>query len=229
MKMKKLLKKYKHIWLLIYVPIYLVSFNLIEEIISPTSDYWVSYMPIDDIIPFNELFVIPYIFWYPFIFFTGIYLFFADSNAFRRMVWGIIIGFSTALIFYMLFPNGQNLRPAEFERDNILTQIMESIYRNDTNTNVLPSMHVIGSWVTFYAFLDCDRLRKHKLLVAAAFVISVLISLSTVFCKQHSFLDVIWGLIWSAVIYYITQIVMKKHMDKIERDVEKIDEAGVSD
>lgn len=220
MKIKPLFKKYRHILLLLYIPIYLIAFYFIEEeIVSWTDNYWVSYVPLDDKIPFCEWFVIPYVLWYPFMGVTGLYLFFADADAFRRYMWFVIIGFSSSLIFYIIFPNGQNLRPSYFENDNILTQIMAHIYRNDTNTNVLPSMHCIGSVAVFLSFLDCEKLRKRKWLVASSGVLAVLICLSTCFCKQHSVLDVFWAMVWCVVIYIIVYVYMRRHMLKKKQNV----------
>lgn len=210
---KSFLKKYDHIWLLLYIPIYVFFFNVLETWISPSFDYWVSYMPLDDLIPFNELYVIPYVIWFPYMFLMGGYLFFMDKDAFIRYIWGFIIGFSTSLICFALFPNGQNLRPEIFPRDNFLVDMVKDIYANDTNTNVLPSMHVIGAWLIFFVYLDCERLKKwwH---ISYAFIIAVLTTLSTVYIKQHSFLDVIWGLIWCVPIYLITNVWMKRRMEK---------------
>ncbi len=211
-KIKEFFKKYDHIWLVLYIPIYVLIFNYLEELISPEYNYWVSYTPIDDIIPFNELFVIPYVIWFPYIFLMGAYLFFRDKDAFIRYVWGFIIGFTTSLIFFVILPNGQDLRPETFPRDNFLTDMVASLYAGDTNTNVLPSMHVIGAWIIFFVYLDCENLRKwwH---ISIAFVVAVLVTLSTVFIKQHSFLDVVWGIIWCVPIYFITQVWMKRRMD----------------
>lgn len=50
--------KNRHLLLLLFVPLYLTAFYLIEKFI--TTDYWVSYIPLDDSIPFLEVFVIPY-------------------------------------------------------------------------------------------------------------------------------------------------------------------------
>ena len=35
-----------------------------------------------------------------------------------------------------------NLRPVTFERDNIFIRLVQFVYKNDTPTNVLPSIHV---------------------------------------------------------------------------------------
>lgn len=212
-KFKELLKKYDHIWLLLYIPIYVFFFNVLETWISPEFNYWVSYMPLDDLIPFNELYVIPYVIWFPYMFLMGGYLFFMDKDAFIRYIWGYIIGFSTSLICFAIFPNGQDLRPEVFPRDNFLVDMVKDLYANDTNTNVLPSMHVIGAWLIFFVYLDCERLKKwwH---ISYALILAVLTTLSTVYIKQHSFLDVIWGIIWCIPIYFITQVWMKRKMER---------------
>jgi membrane-associated phospholipid phosphatase len=227
-KFKEILKKYDHIWLLLYIPIYVFFFNVLETWISPESNYWVSYMPLDDLIPFNELYVIPYVIWFPYMFLMGGYLFFMDKDAFIRYIWGYIIGFSTALICFALFPNGQDLRPEVFPRDNFLVDMVKDLYANDTNTNVLPSMHVIGAWLIFFVYLDCEKLKKwwH---ISYAFIIAVLTTLSTVYIKQHSLLDVIWGVIWCIPIYFITQVWMKRRMErKAKEKTQKSSEAELT-
>ena len=217
---KKLLKKYDHIWLLLYIPIYVFFFNVLETWISPEFNYWVSYMPFDDMIPFNELYVIPYVIWFPYMFLMGAYLFFADKDAFIRYIWGFMIGFTASLICFAVFPNGQDLRPEVFPRDNFLVDMVKDLYANDTNTNVLPSMHVIGAWLIFFVYLDCERLRKwwH---ISYAFVIAFFTTLSTVYIKQHSFLDVIWGIIFCVPIYLITNVWMKRRMERKKAEREK--------
>lgn len=214
MDKKAIFKKYRHALWALYIIAYLIAFFIVEKVVSSDSAYWVSYMKLDDMIPFCEYFVVFYVLWYPYMALTGLYLIFRDPDAFRRFMWFIMIGFTASIIFFFIFPNGQNLRPETFEHDNIFTSLIGSLYAADTNTNVLPSMHVIGSMATFFAFIDCKLLRKRKLLTFCSFVLAVMINLSTVFIKQHSFLDVIAGLVVSAVIYLIVYVFIKRHMVK---------------
>ena len=74
------LKQNKHAWLALYLPIYLIGFFWVESYVPSDSNYWVSYTPLDDLIPFVEYFVIPYYLWYPFMVVTGLYLLFHDCN-----------------------------------------------------------------------------------------------------------------------------------------------------
>lgn len=209
----KRLRDYKHVFLILYVPIYLISFFLVELLVPSDVDYWVSYCPLDDLIPFNEYFIIPYYMWYPFLFMVGIYLMIKDVLEFKRYMYCIIIGFTFCLVFYLLFPNGQDLRPETFERDNIFVTMVKAIYAADTNTNVIPSMHVIGA--LFAAISICTtKMLKEKWVKPSAVILAVLISFSTCFVKQHSILDVFAGIAVVVVVYTIISIFMKEKLIK---------------
>ena len=185
--------------LALYVPVYLAVFAFAEAVV-PSEGYWVSYLPIDDLIPFVGSAVIFYGLWFPYLLATGIYLFCVDPPAYRRYLYFMMIGFSGALTFCLLVPNGQNLRPAQFAVENIFTRIVQMVYRVDTCTNVFPSIHVIGSIMAAIAWFDCEKLRRYRWHSA---LLAALICLSTVLIKQHSALDVIGGVLVSIPIFLI--------------------------
>ena len=75
----------------------------------------------------------------------------------------------------------------------MLTDIVKALYSFDTNTNVCPSLHVIGAIAVLISVWHAKGL--NRIWIKALFIIlTVLISLSTVFLKQHSFVDVIAAL-----------------------------------
>ena len=154
--------------------------------------YHVMYHPVDDLIPFCELFLIPYLFWFVFMVFSYVYTFFADGAAFRRMMRFTMLTYGGGLLMFVLYPTCQNLRPEVFQRDNVLTQLMAWFYTTDTSTNVCPSLHVCGSLAAAFGLLDTRRFstpRWRRAILAVALTICV----STVFVKQHSILDMLWG------------------------------------
>ena len=114
---------------------------------------------------------------------------FKDVPAFKRYMWYWFSTFAISLIICMVFPNGQDLRPTEFARDNVLVDIVKILYASDTNTNVLPSMHVVGSIAAAVCVFDCKALKSVFYKIGAV-VLAALISISTVFIKQHSALDI---------------------------------------
>ncbi len=192
------LNRYQHAKYLLFIPLYMAIFWLEERYI--TSGYFVSYMRLDSYIPFNEWFVIPYVLWYPLMLGTGVYLFLKDVEGFKNYMIFIGVGFLLIVIFYAILPNGQNLRPRTFRNPNVLTDIVKLLYKRDTNTNVLPSLHVVGTLGAMFALMKTKALQKwwiHVLNVTLAISICV----STVFIKQHSALDVITAVPLSFVYY----------------------------
>ena len=108
------------------------------------------------------------------------------------------------LIICTIFPNGLNLRPSTFARDNIFVDLVRFIYRADTSTNVLPSLHVYNSIGCYIAIRNSQKLRQYKWVQNGSLVLTVSIVLSTMFLKQHSVVDVIAAIV---MIYFIYQFV----------------------
>ncbi len=179
--------------LLLFWPIYLVTFVYLERFHDPDS-YYPMYCPVDDLIPFCEWFLIPYLFWFLFLGGSVFFTLFTNGGAFRRMMHFIILTHTAALIIFFLFPTCQELRPEIFPRDNPLTRFMAGFYIFDTNTNVCPSLHVIGSVGAMLGFRDCKGGSSGQVRKIVLWTIAALISISTVFLKQHSILDVVFAI-----------------------------------
>ena len=160
-------------------------------------------MPIDAHIPFCEWWYIFYVLWYPLLGGVGLYLAFRDSKGFKRYMTYIGVSFFTALLLFALFPNGQDLRPDldTLGRENLFTRLIGVLYASDTNTNVCPSLHVVGSLAAWFAVLHNDRLRRTRWVPIVVGVLACLISISTVMIKQHSLLDMIVGVPYALFLY----------------------------
>lgn len=193
--------EFRHILLLLFWPAFGLLFDYVERY-YPVEKYYSVHCALDDAIPFCEWFFIPYLFWFVWLVGTIAYTFFYDIPAFKKMMYFIIFTYTATIIIYFLFPTCQDLRPPEFERQNLLTQMISGFYQFDTNTNVCPSIHVIGSFAGAFALWNCRALQKPQYKVVSA-VIAVLISISTVFVKQHSVIDVIAALPLCAIGYYL--------------------------
>lgn len=187
--------------LLLYWPLFGLLFMFVEHL-YPVTEYYPMHCSLDDKIPFLEIFVIPYVFWFVYIIGMLLYTLLYDIDAFRKMMRFIMVTYTAAIIIYLLFPTCQELRPSAFERDNLLTKLVTSIYDFDTNTNVCPSIHVMGSLAVMFTALHCKGLQKKRWKISFV-VIAILICLSTVFLKQHSIIDVIAALPFCLVAYYV--------------------------
>jgi len=200
------IKKYKHAWVLLYFFIYAPWFIYLEKTITVT--YHSVHIKLDDYIPFNELFVIPYYMWFGFIALVVGYLFFVDKKEYYRSTAFLFIGMTVCLLIYTIWPNGQDLRPdlATIGRDNILIDIVRNLYRTDTCTNVCPSIHAFNSIGVCIAVFHTDSLKDKRYITIPTVILSILICMSTVFLKQHSVFDVISASLLSSVMYLLVYV-----------------------
>jgi len=180
--------EYRHLLLLIFWPVFGILFAYVEKF-YPVEHYTPVYSVIDDFIPFFEWFVIPYLFWFVYLAGMVIYTALYDIGTFKKMMLFVIITYTLTIVIYLIWPTCQELRPSAFERDNIFTRIMRDYYAYDTNTNVCPSLHVIGAVAVQFAFFHLKG-KKHISWHIAFIITTVLICMSTVFLKQHSIIDV---------------------------------------
>ena len=194
-----------HHWLLLIWFVYFAFFIAVEQIV--TTDYWPSHIPLDDRIPFCEHFVLFYDLWFPMLAATTLYTLFWDVDAFRKFMAYIGVAFLSTTFVYLFWHNGQDLRPAEMPNHNLLTRMVFGLYAADTNTNVCPSLHVIGCFAVSFAVFDFKYYRKRWLRIGVV-VLSVLVSVSTVFIKQHSALDILAAIPYSLLCYLIVYRLM---------------------
>ncbi|ABX44067.1 phosphatase PAP2 family protein [Lachnoclostridium phytofermentans] len=204
--MNTFIKKYKHAWVLLYFFIYAPWFVYLEKTI--TTNYHSVHIKLDDYIPFNELFVIPYYLWFVLIALVVGYLFFKDKKEYYRSTAFLFIGMTVCLFIYTIWPNGQDLRPdlATLGRDNILIDIVRNLYRTDTNTNVCPSIHAFNSIGICIAVFHTNSLKDKRYITIPTVILAILICMSTVFLKQHSVFDVISASLLSIVMYLVVYV-----------------------
>lgn len=202
--LKTLLLKYRHGLVFSYFFLYMFWFSALEK--SVTKQYTLVHIGFDDFIPFNEFFIIPYFLWFFYIAGVIIYFFFTSKEDFYRCTAFLFIGMTICLIIYTLWPNGQNLRPTSFVRDNIFVDMVKQLYSLDTSTNVLPSIHVFNSIGAHIAIVNSSRLKNHKLIRRFSFFLALFICLSTLFLKQHSILDGIAAFLLGFVMYLIVYV-----------------------
>ena len=179
--------QFAHLKLLLGWVVYFLFYFLTENFI-PVESCHVIHSALDDLIPFNEFFFIPYCFWYLLIVISLGYFALYDVENFRNLQTFIIITQVVAMTVYILYPSVQNLRPTEFARDNFFTWLAGIIYTFDTPTGVCPSLHVAYS----LGIGSCWLKEKSASKLWKGFVVFsvILISLSTAVVKQHSVVDI---------------------------------------
>ena len=196
--MDKMKRKFgRECWYLLYLPIYLLMFVAVEHLV--VDDYWVSWCTLDDMIPFVRQFVLIYVMWYPLMLGTTLYLLLKDRRAFLRYARSVVLGLTACMLTFVLLPSGQELRPAEVPGSDLTARLLRAIYAADTNTNVFPSMHVVGTLAAVIGIFDSRSAPRGVQWGVAA--LGVLINASTVLIKQHSVLDILGGVVLYWLVY----------------------------
>ena len=168
---------------LVYFALYFLTENLI-----PLERCHVIHCALDDMIPFCEGFAVVYVLWYVLVAGALAYTFFHDVPAFRHLQIYLMITQAVAMLCYIIYPSIQNLRPAVFPRQNVLTWGLGLLYAFDTPTGVCPSLHVAYSLGILSTALKDRALSRWIKAAVAVFVL--LVCLAVCFVKQHSALDV---------------------------------------
>lgn len=143
---------------------------------------------IDKKIGYYSIFVIPYLGLFPFIIIAYYYL--ASSEYNLNFLVAIIIANVSAAIFWYFYPTG--VRRYEVKEKHIFAKTLNFIYQHDGDVNGFPSGHVFVSLICSY-FLYLSRAEWWSMWV----VVSILITLSIVFTKQHYVVDILGGVMFA--------------------------------
>lgn len=209
--------QYRHILMLLYWPVFLVLFFVVGGI-AEKGDYYVVHCALDDMIPFCEYFIIPYVVWYPLWVLMVLYTLGFEVPTYIRFMKYLMVTLSLSLSIYILWPNGQNMWPDPMPRDNFFTWLVGLIYKADHCTNVCPSEHVSTAFGVVFAAMDSKRFSGKRSI--AFWIIAIMITLSVSFIKQHSVLDILAAIPVILLGYFLA--FFPKHMkNKVENKEEE--------
>lgn len=196
-------KKNRHVLLFLYVIVYLIGFKALEN--RTDVEYRLVHTKFDEMIPFLEVFIIPYFLWFGYIAFVLIRLCIKSREDFILSFVYIFGGMTLGLIIFALYPTMQSLRPAVFPRENLFTRLTAFLYSIDTPTNVAPSLHVYNAIGIHLAVV---RGKKYfgRYGTRLSFILAVFICLSTLFVKQHSVICVVTGALMSVLMYFAVYV-----------------------
>ena len=193
-------KNWRYWWTLLYFVVYLVCFFFIEHFM-PVTQYHMISTPIDHMIPFNEWFVFFYISWFGYIFFSFWYFFFKDKKEYLQMITFLFTGMTLFIMVSVIYPNGLDIRPKQLGHSNIALILVDLLYKIDTPTNVLPSIHIFNSIGMCMAFSKS----KHatSIMKKGTKILTIGIIISTFLIKQHGMIDALSAVVLSIILYVI--------------------------
>jgi len=153
----------------------------------------------------QELFHFAYFCYYPMIAGIPIYLYFTQKDAFREVIFNLTFVFYCCYTIYSVLPviGGRFLPEAmaltKTYRGGPFTHIMVFIYRTSNHLGgAFPSSHIAIAIV-----LTISALKYIRPLGYICTVITFFLSLATVYCHYHWFIDAVFGILTGIAGYYL--------------------------
>ena len=153
----------------------------------------------------QELFHFAYFCYYPMIAGIPIYLYFTQKDAFREVIFNLTFVFYCCYTIYSVLPviGGRFLPEAmaltKTYRGGPFTHIMVFIYRTSNHLGgAFPSSHIAVAIV-----LTISALKYIRPLGYICTVITFFLSLATVYCHYHWFIDAVFGILTGIAGYYL--------------------------
>ncbi len=163
---------------------------------------------IDDLIPIIPIFAVIYLFSYVFWICGPIAASLTKKRNFINYIVGLSMAYVVGFLFFVFVPTymdraseglmEQAMKPGFFN------SLLATIYAADGSNlafNLFPSYHCL---ISLYCYLGVRKQPEiSKGFRAYSLIMTVLICLSTVFTKQHYFIDIVGGLVISIICYNI--------------------------
>lgn len=161
---------------------------------------------VDTGINFNQYFIIPYVSWYAYVFGFIVLLCLFDGEEYYKLILALVITMLLSFIVFIFFPTYVP-RPEVLTSDPF-SRLVLAIYSADKPYNCLPSAHVSYSMIiATYVAKSKQFSNKTKL---TSSIICVLIILSTLYVKQHYFLDAVTGVLITYFVFVIIEMLWWK-------------------
>ncbi|MGA2533023.1 MAG: phosphatase PAP2 family protein [Candidatus Aminicenantales bacterium] len=175
------------VWIIVFEAVGFYAVTL------PTKDVT---LPLDRQIPLLSCFIWPYLLCYLFPFLPLVIV--KDWHRFNKALLAIILANAAAFLVYILLP-------IAFSRPELGSGLSDRVlalqFRYDfkPGANKLPSLHVTYAWIVY---LLCRKQGLGRLREGLIFLTAMLISVSTLFVKQHILLDVLAGAAWAFAAWF---------------------------
>ncbi|MBR3338640.1 MAG: phosphatase PAP2 family protein [Lachnospiraceae bacterium] len=187
---------------MLYLIGYMLVFRYLET--APRMGYVDVSSNLDSLIPFCEIFIVPYISWFLFQAIWVVLVFIIDRKTYDQLTTMLMVGMTVFLVVSILVPTRLSLRPYFIPRNNIFVKWCLLLWKVDTPTNVWPSIHVFNTTALMMTLFTSENaiLKKKSVQIPVVFW-CVMIILSTMFLKQHSIGDVLSALVLNGISYEV--------------------------
>lgn len=214
-KLDKLLPKFARLPLL---TVLLLNFAVyyITKIVTVNEQHFDLTIPLDREIPFVPAFIIVYILAYVQWVFSYLYHCTREKRICLQITATDCLAKVICMLFFIFLPT-MIVRP-EITDNDVFSFLTKIIYTLDTPVNLFPSIHCLESWICFRGALLLKKVSKTYIVIQLVF--TILVFTSTVFVKQHFFVDIIASI---ALVEIAFVVVKKTSLWKL-LDRKKVDE-----
>jgi membrane-associated phospholipid phosphatase len=148
-------------------------------------------LPFDRNLPVIPSFIWPYLLCYVFPFLPLFVV--EDWHRFNRTILALVLAVAAAFVVYLALPIAF---PHPALGTGLSDRVLAFQYRTDfqPGANKLPSLHVTYAWLVW---LVCLKQGLGRWRESAVFAAALIISVSTLFVRQHILWDVLAGTVWA--------------------------------
>lgn len=156
---------------------------------------------LDAYIPFVPEFIYIYILSYFFWFVTPFFCVSSGPDRFYRWLNANIISLLICSVFFLALP--ATLKRPDVVPDSLTTYLLALIYKCDTPTNLLPSIHCLLSWFCFIGVRGQKKIPLQYRIFSLVF--ALLICASTVLVRQHTLVDIFSALALAELVWLVSK------------------------
>ena len=188
---RRIVPKYGYIPVIICLVWNILVYNISRIFTDRLSHYDFS-TKFDDIIPFVPSFIVIYILSY-LLWVIGFFVFIKESRSLCNEIFAAeLIAKTVCFLFFIIVPTEMK-RADVGQADGLFNWLINLTYFSDEPNNLFPSIHCMESWLCFRGAMRCKKTNSAYTFVW--FILAVLICVSTVFVKQHVFVDIFAGIL----------------------------------
>lgn len=183
----------------------MISFEIFNRpLIGPVRSLKIG---LDDKIPFIKEFVIAYHTFMPMIVIVGMLLFTYQKKDFRKFVISLFFAQTSSYLIVMFFQTEIPRYDVSLLGDDFLSKMIKATYTLDNNYSGAPSLHVCNMVLSSLFFAKLKAKTSTKIVVISYMIF---VALTTVFIKQHVFLDIPTGIIHALFSYFVIDYYCKR-------------------
>ena len=189
-KLEKIVPRYTWIPMLVLVAFHCAVFYVTRGITYRMEHFDFS-IPLDSSIPFIPAFIVFYILAFAQWGYGMYYLMTHGKKTFYKFYMATMIGEVICFITFIAAPTEMTL--PEVTGNDAFSFLTRLIYNLDEPNNLFPSLHCFASWMCFRGIFYVEKEQRNKAYTIFSCVFSLFVFASTVFVKQHVFVDIIGG------------------------------------